>query len=163
MKIHTIHSPSPTLKMRHILLFLAILIGAVAESLAQVPEDSELYNTVMELDASYFTAYNDCDMETQARLLDDELEFYHDQGGLSTSKDEILSSIETNICGKVSRTLVENSVEVHEIKGFGAVEIGLHKFYNNEEPDAVSKPSRFITVWKSTDAGWKMHRIISLH
>lgn len=161
--MHTIHRPIPTLSMRHIFLILAILIGAAVESLAQVPKDSELYNTVLELDASYFSAYNECDMETQARLLDDELEFYHDQGGLSTSKDEILRSIEANICGKVSRTLVENSVEVHEIKGFGAVEIGLHKFYNNEEPDEISKPSRFITVWKSTDGGWKMHRIISLH
>jgi len=151
------------MKTRHIFLLLAILIGAIIDSLAQVPEDSGLYQKILALDAAYFTAYNTCDLEGQARLLDDSLEFYHDQGGLSTSKSDILESIQKNICGKVSRTLVEGSVEVHEINGFGAVEIGLHKFYNREEPGAESKPSRFITVWKQDGDSWLMHRIISLH
>ena len=151
------------MKTRHILLLLAILVGAIVDSLAQAAEDSELYKKILALDAAYFTAYNTCDIEGQARLLDDSLEFYHDQGGLSTSKSEILESIQKNICGKVSRTLVEGSVEVHEIKGFGAVELGLHRFYNREEPDAESKPSRFITVWKQEADRWLMHRIISLH
>ena len=144
-------------------LWILILVLAAAGMTAQVPEDSDLYRTVLALDDSYFTAYNDCDMETQAKLLSDNLEFYHDQGGLSTSKDEILKSLEENICGKVSRELVEGSVEVHEIKGFGAVEIGFHKFYNNQEPHAESKPSRFITLWKQENDSWKMHRIVSLH
>lgn len=144
-------------------LCISILVLGTAGMTAQVSADSDLYRTVLALDDSYFTAYNECDMETQERLLSDDLEFYHDQGGLSTSKDEILTSIEANICGKVRRELVKESVEVHEIKDFGAVEIGLHKFYNNREPDAVSKPSRFITLWKQDNGSWKMYRIVSLH
>lgn len=132
-------------------------------SIAQVASDSELYRTIRSLDDKYFTAYNTCDLNTQGELLSEDLEFYHDQGGLSLSKSGILESIEQNICGKVRRELIPESVEVHEIRGFGAVEIGLHKFYNSEEPDAVSKPSRFVTVWKQENGGWKMHRIISLH
>lgn len=151
------------MKTRHILLVLAIILGVIADSLAQVPEDSALYQKILALDAAYFDAYNTCDIEGQARLLDESLEFYHDKGGLSTSKADILESIRENICGKVSRSLVEGSVEVHEIKGFGAVELGLHRFYNREEPDAESKPSRFITVWKEDGDRWLMHRIISLH
>ncbi|WP_088342011.1 nuclear transport factor 2 family protein [Robiginitalea sediminis] len=151
------------MKPRHYLLLLAILIGAIAESLAQVPEDSALYKTISDLDAAYFGAYNQCDMDTQARLLDEDLEFYHDMGGLSRSKPEILSSIEANICGKVTRTLEAGSLEVHEIKGFGAVALGLHRFYNNQEPEAESKPSRFVTVWKEDAGAWTMYRIISLH
>jgi hypothetical protein len=102
-------------------------------------------------------------METQARLMDEDLEFYHDKAGLATSKDDVLKSIEQNICGKVTRTLVKNSIEVHEIKGFGAVEIGMHKFYNNREPNAESKPSRFISIWKNTNSNWTLTRVISLH
>lgn len=163
MKTQTIYRTLPALKTRHILLVLAILIGALADTFGQVSKDSDLYRTILDLDQAYFTAYNECDMATQEALLSDSLEFYHDQGGLSTSKAGILESIEDNICGQVSRTLVPGSVEVHEIKGFGAVEIGLHKFFNNREPDAISKPSRFVTVWKQETEGWKMHRIISLH
>jgi len=151
------------MKTRHILLLLAITLGMILESMAQVPEDSALYQKILGLDAAYFDAYNTCDIDGQASLLDDSLEFYHDQGGLSTSKAEILKSIRENICGKVSRSLVEGSVEVHEIKGFGAVELGLHRFFNREEPDAESKPSRFVTVWKQDGDRWLMHRIISLH
>lgn len=151
------------MKPRHIVLLLAILIGAIVDSLAQVTEDSELYNKIRSLDTAYFSAYNNCDLETQARLLDDTLEFYHDQGGLSTSKAGILESIRANICGKVTRSLVEGSLEVHEIKGFGAVALGLHRFRNQEEPDAVSNPSRFVTVWKEQGETWTMYRIISLH
>ena len=132
-------------------------------SMAQAAKDSELYKTLKVMDDTYFTAYNNCDMNTQATILAEDLEFYHDQGGLSTSKKEILESIEKNICGKVTRELVAGSFEVHEIKGYGAVAMGLHKFHNNQEPDAISKPSKFIGIWTQQNGNWQMTRIISLH
>ena len=130
---------------------------------AQVDKTSELYKKVESLDKMLFDAYNTCDLDTQHRLMDEDLEFYHDMAGLSTSKSDVIKSIENNICGKVTRTLVKNSIEVHEIKGFGAVEIGLHKFYNNQEPNAESKPSKFIAIWKNEDSVWTLTRVISLH
>lgn len=148
-------------KFLHITLGVFLLATTIASG--QVSEDSQLYQKIMALDKAYFEAYNTCDLETQANLMSDDLEFYHDQGGLNTSKSEVINSIEKNICGKVRRELVAESVEVHEINGFGAVEMGYHKFYNNQEPDAISTPSRFISVWKNTDGIWTMHRIISLH
>ena len=140
-----------------------ILIIASTLVKGQETQDSELYNTIIELDKTYFKAYNECDMKTQSEFYDDDIEFYHDKGGLATDKTELLKSIERNICGKVTRTLIEESVEVHPIKGFGAVQIGMHKFYNNQEPDAISKPTKFIVVWKKTDTNWLMSRVISLH
>ena len=140
-----------------------ILIIASTLVKGQETQDSELYNTIIELDKTYFKAYNECDMKTQSEFYDDDIEFYHDKGGLATDKTELLKSIERNICGKVTRTLIEESVEVHPIKGFGAVQIGMHKFYNNQEPDAISKPTKFIVVWKKTDSKWLMSRVISLH
>ncbi|MBQ4914727.1 nuclear transport factor 2 family protein [Maribacter sp. MMG018] len=130
---------------------------------AQAPTDSELYKTIMKLDKAYFTAYNNCDMKTQKQFYDEDLEFYHDMGGLATDKTELLKSIENNICGKVTRTLLEESVEVHPIKDFGAVQIGMHQFHNNQEPNAISEPSKFIVIWKKNDTNWVMSRVISLH
>jgi hypothetical protein len=43
--------------------------------------------TVMD---STFHAYNSCDMDKQALIYGDSLEFYHDKGGLMTSKQERL-------------------------------------------------------------------------
>lgn len=126
-------------------------------------EGTELYNDIVEMDKKYFAAYNTCDMDTQAALYDEDIEFYHDKGGLATSKTELLESLEKNICGKVTRELVEGSIEVYAIAGFGAVQIGMHKFYNNQEPNAISKPSKFITIWKKVGEGYKITRVISLH
>ena len=151
------------IRTRHIVLFLAIVLGVLVETLAQVAPDSDLYKTIANLDKEYFDAYNQCDMETQARLLDQDMEFYHDMGGLRTNKDEVVESIRRNICGKVRRELVPESLEVHQIKDFGAVALGYHKFFNQEEPEAISKPSRFITVWKQGENSWTIYRIISLH
>lgn len=124
----------------------------------------ELYDTMFALDQRFFGAYNTCDMDTQAELLADTIEFYHDQGGLSTSKEEILKSTKENICGKVSRTLVSGSLEVSPIPNYGAAIVGLHKFKNNAEPEgSVSKESRFVAIWKKTENTWQMTRIISLH
>lgn len=126
-------------------------------------DDTDLYDAIVAMDDIYFTAYNSCDMETQSKIYDENLEFYHDKGGLSTSKKEILESLERNICGKVTRELIEDSIEVYPIAGFGAVEIGLHKFHNNQEPNAIVEPSKFIIIWKQIDQSYKITRVISLH
>ncbi len=128
-----------------------------------VPSDKELYATIVSMDKEYFDAYNQCDLEKQAFLYSDNLEFFHDKGGLTTSKQEVLDAISKNICGKVTRELVENSIEVYPIHNYGAVEIGYHKFYNNQEPEAIASPSKFIIVWHNDNGSWKLSKVISLH
>jgi len=127
------------------------------------PIDIELYNTIVEMDHQFFNAYNNCDLKTQSAMLSENIEFFHDKTGLSTSKKQIMEAIKNNICGKVTRELVKGSIEVYPIKDYGAVQIGFHKFYNNQEPDAISKASKFIGVWKNENGNWQMTKIISLH
>ncbi|MBS1628108.1 MAG: nuclear transport factor 2 family protein [Bacteroidetes bacterium] len=117
------------------------------------------------MDSIFFTAYNNCDIEKQASIYADSIEFYHDKGGLSTSKKDILEATQKNICGKITRILIKGSIEVYPINNFGAIEIGLHKFHNNQEPESnqPANGSKFIIVWHKTNAGWKMWRVISLH
>lgn len=132
--------------------------------MAQVAEDSELFKTIMALDKQYFDAYNTCDLKTQTNLYAEDIKFYHDNGGLSTVKQDIINSIERNICNKVTRTLVPESLEVHAIKDFGAVAMGLHSFYNNQEPNADAKPTKFIMIWRQVDdTKWEIAEVISLH
>lgn len=52
------------------------------------PDNPELYQTIVKLDSVFFDAYNHCDtkFETYADFYADDIEFYHDQGGLSNSK-----------------------------------------------------------------------------
>jgi len=129
------------------------------------PDDQTLYDTIVHLDSVFFGAYNTCAVHLQeySDFYADNLEFYHDKGGFSTSKEDVVAATKRNICGKVTRELVPGSVEVYPIANFGAIEIGFHKFHNSQEPNAVAHPGRFVMVWHRTEAGWKISRVISLH
>lgn len=137
--------------------------GQEQDTYKYVPQSKELYAAIVHMDSVYFNAYNSCDMETQAHIYADNIEFYHDKGGLTTSKQELLDAIKKNICGKVTRELVAGSIEVYPIAGFGAVEIGLHRFINHAEADSRSKPDKFIVVWQQKKDQWQITRVISLH
>lgn len=130
---------------------------------AYIPADHVLYGTIVSMDKEFFDAYNSCDLEKQASIYSDDIEFFHDKGGLMTSKQEIIDGTERNICGKVTRELIKGSIEVYSINNYGAIQIGFHKFHNNQEPEAVSIASKFITVWQNDKGNWKMAKVISLH
>ena len=144
------------------LLFTCSVVRA-QDGYKYVPSSMELYNKIVHMDSVLFNAYNNCDMDTQAKIFSDNLEFYHDKGGLSTSKKDVLDAIKANICGKVTRVLVPGSIEVYPIAGYGAIEIGLHRFINHQENDHLSKPDKFICVWQQKGDTWQITRVISLH
>lgn len=130
------------------------------------PDDQQLYETVVKLDSLFFGAYNTCtiNLDKYGSFFSENIEFYHDKGGLMTSKQDIIDATKRNICGKVTRELVKGSIEVYPIKDFGAIEIGLHKFHNNQEPVGTpSKVGRFMVIWENKNKEWKIRRVISLH
>ena len=70
-----------------------------------------------------------------------------------------MSSIKQNICGKVHRELV--SVEVYPMKGYGALEIGEHRF-SHPGIDKDEGSAAFIQLWKYERRGkWLLTRVIS--
>lgn len=144
-------------------LFFIILFVSFSTS-AQVEKTSELYKTILSLDKELFDTYNSCslNLEKHASFYSDDIEFFHDKGGLSTSKEEIMEAIKKNICGKVTRELIEDSIEIHEIPNYGVIVIGHHKF-NNLIEKSTSEPSKFILFWKQTDSNWKLTKVVSLH
>ena len=126
-------------------------------------QSDSLYQTIAKLDSLFFGAYNNCDLVKQANFYADTIEFFHDKSGLDTSKQHILANTKKYICGKVTRELVKGSIEVSPLPGYGAVELGMHMFHNNGEPDAKPHASRFIIIWKNNNDKWTISKVISLH
>jgi len=120
-----------------------------------------LFQTVQALDTQLFDAYNHCDLKTLGAMVSDDLEFYHDQTGLSVGKEPFLAAIRQNICGKVERTIVPGSLEVYPLKGYGAVEIGVHRFQHPGHSEDGVGEAKFVTVWQNKDGVWKVTRAIS--
>jgi hypothetical protein len=147
-----------------VLFFYTLFTSAQINDIPKyIPSNLELHHEIIKMDSIYFTAYNTCDLKTQEAIYAENLEFFHDKGGLSTDKAGILKSLKENICNKVTRTLIKGSIEVYPIKEYGAIQIGYHKFYNNLEPKAKSMPSKFIVVWKKKNNSWLITKVISLH
>src|SRR5258706_13663071 len=122
------------LALRRMLLLLLLMGLLAGRANAQVPaldsikNQEDLDKAVTALDAALFDAYNHCDLEKFSSFLDDNVEFYHDQGGVTLGKQNLTDSVKKNICGKVTRELVPGTLQVHYMKGYGAVEIGVHRF-----------------------------------
>jgi hypothetical protein len=148
---------------RSLHLFLLVLlalssISAVAQSVAQ---PNPLFTTIQSLDTKLFDAYNHCDLTTLGAMVSDDLEFYHDQTGLSVGKAPFLAAIKENICGKVQRALLPDTLEVYPLKGYGAVEIGIHRFHHPGHPEDGVGDAKFVTLWQNKDGAWKVTRVIS--
>lgn len=96
-------------------------------------------------------------------MVSDDLEFYHDQTGLSVGKAPFLAAIKQNICGKVERALLPDTLEVYPLKGYGAVETGAHRFHHPGRPeeDGAGEPPKFVMLWQNKDGAWKVTRVIS--
>ena len=75
-------------------------------------------------------------------------------------KQVFLNAIKNNICGKVQRKLVAGSLEVYPLKGYGAVEIGVHRFYHPGDPSNIGE-AKFVHLWQYKDGTWKVARVIS--
>ena len=149
-----------------IVAFVLTLLALPAASVAQAsaPKGTAgtdaLFQTVSALDTKLFDAYNSCDLKTLGEMVSDDLEFYHDKTGLSVGKEVFLGSIRNNICGKVHRTLVPGTLEVYPLKGYGAVEIGVHRFTHPGIDDELGE-AKFTHIWRNKDGMWKLTRVIS--
>ena len=156
-------------KINTALVFTTLLLlgCSASKKIAAVPykpDDAALYNSIVKQDSIYFDAYNKCDMDKQTDMYDADIEFYHDKGGLMTSKKDLLEAIKKNICGKVTREMVPGSIEVYPIKDYGAIEMGMHKFHNNQEKVGTpSHAAKFIIFWQLINKEWKIKRVVSLH
>ena len=152
-----------------LLLYIVLLIPMNSIAQEQLPQyqptvSKAFYHNIVHLDSLFFTAYNHCNIPIMDSLLSDDLEFYHDKGGFSHSKKETMEAVKKNICGKVTRELLKGSIEVYEINGYGAVEIGFHGFHNNQETETGQTHfSKFVHIWRFQNNSWKLTRVISLH
>jgi ketosteroid isomerase-like protein len=151
----------------HLVLLLTLSFCAAAQSTPATPKTAptsdELFQTIARLDRQVFDAIDRCDMQTEASFWAEDAEFYHDKDGLMVGGPKIVDAIKNNLCGKVKRELVPGTLEVYPIAGYGAVEIGVHRFLHPGTQDhGVIGEAKFIHVWQLKDGHWKITRVISI-
>ena len=145
-------------------LLLFGLVAPVRTQTRQSAPDDPLFRTVASLDSALFDAYNTCDLERFASFFVEDVEFYHDQGGVTRGRSALVDSVKNNICGKTRRDLITGTLEVHPMDGYGALQIGSHRFCDVKAKrcDGTSGGiGKFIHLWQNKDGTWKITRVIS--
>jgi hypothetical protein len=123
-----------------------------------------LYNTIAQLDSAMFDAFNNRDISVLQSFLSEDLEFYHDFGGVTNYTQNIDAFKKTFASDrKLRRVLVSGSIEVNPIKDFGAVQTGVHRFYVTEkgQKEKLSSEAKFVNLWQNRNGAWKITKIIS--
>jgi ketosteroid isomerase-like protein len=127
-------------------------------------ETKELYAAIAKMDSTLFDAFNRRDLDKLKNLFSEDLEFYHDLGGV-TNYEQNMINFKKTFDGerRVRRELVKGSLEVYPINNYGAVEIGSHRFYGTEkgQKEKLGSEAKFVQLWQKKDSVWKLTRVIS--
>lgn len=144
---------------------LAVLApGVHAAAPAAKPAADPLYDTISALDTAVFDAFNTCDkpgqLQKHADYFDADIEFYHDNGGVTWSRKDMLANTEKYVCGHFRRELIPGSLKVFPIKDFGAIAQGSHRFcqFDSGSCDGIAD---FVIVWRLKDGVWQITRVLS--
>ena len=122
----------------------------------------ELFNKLANLDSSLFAAYNSKNLNLMKTYFTKDLEWYQDNGGL-IDFEKVFSNFQSifNRDYDLKRNLIRESLEVHPIEGYGAIEIGKHQFKHIENGKLEIGTFKFVMIWKNDNVNWKISRVIS--
>jgi hypothetical protein len=122
-----------------------------------------LHQKMLALDTAMFDSFNKCsdpaELTKHAAFFADDVEFYHDFGGVMRGVDAVMASTKKNVCGKFRRELDSESFRVFPIPGFGAMTLGTHRFCHT--PTTCEGIAEFTTVWRERAGVWQATRVLS--
>lgn len=153
--------PKPLL---FLLALLTLSVTARAQTATKPPISPELYRTIARLDSAMFVAFNQHDAHKLQTYLAEDLEFYHDKGGLSDFRqtmDAFRRMFDQNKTTGLNRQLVPGTLEVFPINGYGAVETYEHRFCHVENGRDDCGTFKNLMVWRLKDGQWKITRVVS--
>jgi ketosteroid isomerase-like protein len=144
---------------------ITVFVTATKEPKSQEASATpDLYNEISHMDSVLFDAFNTRNLDKLKTLFTEDLEFYHDKHGLAFY-EENMESFRNNFesPSKTRRVLEKGSLEVYPIKDYGAVEIGIHRFYTTDkgQPEKLTATAKFVHVWQKKNGEWKISRVIS--
>jgi hypothetical protein len=134
-------------------------------------EKSELFYILKEKDSLMFElSFNQLDTRILEDLATEDVEFYHDQGGATYTKQDFIDGMKRlgDLSYNARRELIEGSTEVYPLYKdgalYGAILRGDHRFFAkepNDTPEYLTSTAKYTTLWMLIEGEWKMSRIYS--
>jgi hypothetical protein len=142
---------------------------AQADSAKDGPAARELYDKIAKLDNELFEAFNTCKLDKFHELIAEDVEFYHDKGGLTSGRTKFIETV-TKRCEDLAnksqrsrRELVAGSLEVYPMNNYGAVQVGTHRFYMTDRgrKEQLVQVAKFVHLWQNKGGEWRVTRALS--
>ena len=144
--------------------------GAQASRAAPTPaalaREIELRSNVL-----FDAVFAHCSPDTLADTITDDFEFHHDQWGLiADSRTKFVDSIRKQCLRRESgedpasrRELVSGTQTVYPSGENGAIETGVHRFYEiaTNGQEMLVGIARYAHAWRREDGVWRVSRILS--
>lgn len=148
--------------LKQLSLVLMILTAHASMAQKQGVGVDTLYNAIRKTDSLVFTAFNKRDEITFSAMFAKDLEFFHDKSGL-TGYDNTVDFLKRLTADKsdLRRDLLPETLEVYPVPGYGAMEIGQHRFTHSENGKTETAVFKFVHVWKFTGGQWQITRVVS--
>ncbi len=146
----------------HLTFGTLFYISTVLFSASSLASETTLHDEILAADHAMFSAFNRCDVKKIATFFSKDLEFYHDESGLKGFDENMMATKE--LCSRdlgLKRTLVEDSLQIFPVKDFGAIQVGQHTFCHEVDGTDDCGTFDFTHIWKRTEAGWNLHRVVS--
>lgn len=147
-------------------LFILLLIAAAGTAYAQEPTTSQLYKDVVALDKAIFDAYNKCDTDAIKIYFSEDVEFYHDKGGVTLGSEALAAATKNNLCSKpgwkIRREVIPTTIKVYPMDNYGAIITGEHLFYITENgKERLEGRALFTHLCRLKDGKWQVTRVLS--
>jgi ketosteroid isomerase-like protein len=124
----------------------------------------KLTEEITEADRSLFEAFSACEVTRYSSSLSKDLEFYQDHTG-KTGYEQNLKALQDRCAEgiRLRRELVEDSLVVNAVPGYGAVEAGTQLFFSRQADGSehLDATAQFTNVWSKETGSWKLVRIVS--
>ncbi|WP_089897800.1 nuclear transport factor 2 family protein [Chitinophaga arvensicola] len=151
-----------------LLLFLAF----PGQRVSAQENDQQLAAVILRQDSLFWQAYNTCDLTTMVKFFSDDVEFYHDKGGITNGIDALVSSFQKGVCNntdsfRLRRAVVKGSIKLYPMREsgviYGAILSGEHLFYVQDKgkKERAEGLAKFTHLWILKNGAWKMTRVLS--
>lgn len=134
--------------------------SACAQSVHPSIPDADLPALIAKLDQRHFDAVNSCDTDTLQALYAPDVEFFQDLNGRVMHREQFLQAVRQNICGKVERRLVPDTMEVFPMAKVGALQTGRHCFAEVGQAVCIQQ-ARYTILWRFDGTAWQVAKVFS--
>lgn len=151
-------------------LTIALLVWQL-NLFGQGASNASLEREILVLDSLLFEeAFNQCKLSVLQAIVAADLEFYHDQAGITHGRKAFIEGLRNNICAldyRPERRLIDSTHAVYPLfhKGeiYGLIQNGSHEFWaheKNREPYQTSV-AKFSNLWLLENERWLLKRVFS--